>query len=69
MRPSLASALVDIEDTASMLSSQGLAAEVFAIPSALGAPDVSIPATSLQDQPEPGSLMVFWESSDASCQG
>ena len=59
----------DTEDTASMLGSQGLPAEVFAILSVLGAPDTSIPATSLQDQPELGSLMVFWVSDDASCQG
>ena len=52
-----------------MLGSQGLPAEVFAILSVLSAPDMSIPTTSLQDQPELGSLVVFWESDDASCQG
>lgn len=59
----------DTEDTASTLGSQELPAEVFAILSVLDAPDMSIPITSLQDQPKLGPLMVFWESDDASCQG
>lgn len=56
-------------DTASMLGSQGLPDEVFAIPFVLDDPDMSIPTMSLQKQPRLGSVMVFWESDDASCQG
>lgn len=60
---------VDTEHTATTLGSQGLLAEVFAILSVLDDSHTSIPAINLQDQPKLGTLMVFWEPSDALCQG